>query len=164
MSLIRALSWRNGSPRGVVSVSEYQAQKSEQVNPQTQDAESPESALADLTDRTLFDLQWVYFSWDVLQSGDCFCRHTELRLYSDGLADFSAYTSTTDSGDVWLFKGIALLNSNGEELFRIGQFDGPRMELTSYDYFVIRTRSKNPLIFPPQLYPIISGARIYYHC
>ena len=124
------------------------------------------SALSDRVAREPAPLQWIDFFWDVLQSGDCFCRHTNLRLYSDGLADFDAATSTTDSGDVWLFKGIALLGPSPDphELFRIPQFNGPRMELTAHDYWVFRRRQTNPLIFPGQLFPIIHSAQIYFHC
>ena len=143
---------------------EYQANEPGQIRPQTQEGTAEQFASADRVSRTLFDLQWIEFNWDVLQSGDCFCRRTNLRLYSDGLADFSAFTSTTDSGDVWLFRGIALLGSNGDELYRIGQFDGPRMDLTAHDYFVVRDRQTNPLIYPQQLFPIIHGAQMYYHC
>jgi hypothetical protein len=132
--------------------------------PQAQEDTSAQFAPADRVNRTLHDLQWIEFTWDVLHSGDCFCRQTNIRLYSDGLADFSAFTSTTDSGDVWLFKGIALLGVNGDELYRIGQFDGPRMELTAHDYFVVRDRQTNPLIYPQQLFPIIHSAQMYYHC
>ena len=122
------------------------------------------SAVPDRMERADEPLQWVDFFWDVLQSGDCFCRRTNLRLYSDGLGDFSAFTSTTDSGDVWLFKGLALLNSNGQELFRIGQFNGPRMDLTAHDYFVSRARFSNPLVFPQQVFPLIDSVRMFFHC
>jgi Family of unknown function (DUF6294) len=133
--------------------SEYEAQEREEL-----------SAPADRMERAPVELQWLDFYWEVLSSGDCFCRRVSLRLYSDGLGDFSAFTSTTDSGDVWLFKGIALLNVYGEELFRIGQFNGPRMELTAHDYFVYRSRQTNPLIFPQQLFPLIRSVRMHYHC
>jgi hypothetical protein len=120
------------------------------------------SASPDRMDRPAAPLQWVDF-WDVLSSGDCFCRHTNLRLYSDGLGDFQAFTSTTDSGDVWLFKGLALLNSSGPELFRIGKFNGPRMDLTAHDYFVSRARFSDPLVFPQQLFPLIASVTMYCH-
>jgi|SRR5580704_5431360 hypothetical protein len=141
-----------------------QPHEAETYRPEVQEDISAEFAPADRVSRTLHDLQWIQFNWDVLQSGDCFCRQTNIRLYSDGLADFSAFTSTTSSGDVWLFRGIALLGVNGDELYRIGQFDGPRMELTAHDYFVFRDRQTNPLIYPQQLFPIIHSGHIYYHC
>lgn len=126
--------------------------------------EGVHAALSERFERSHTALQMIDVHWDVLQSGDCFCRHVNLTLYSDGLADFDAYTSTTDSGDVWLFKGIALLGTNGDELFRIPQFDGPRMELTAYDYFVVRRRQTNPLVFPQQLFSIIGSVQMFFHC
>jgi hypothetical protein len=109
-------------------------------------------------------LQSKTWTWGVLSKGDCFCRHAALTLYEDGLGHFSAWTSTTSSGDVWLFKNIRLLGVHGDELYRIGQFNGPRMELTNRDYFVIRARQTNPLIFPQQLFPLIHSVTLRSHC
>jgi hypothetical protein len=146
-------------------MAEYQAPESEEVMPQAREGQ-PGSAVADRVGRTAAPLQWINVSWDVVQSGDCFCRQASMNLYSDGLADFSAYTSTTDSGDVWLFKAFILFGPgpNASELYRIGQFDGPRMELENSDYFVIRTRQSNPLIYPQQLFPLIQSVSMEYHC
>jgi hypothetical protein len=104
-----------------------------------------------------------FWTWDVIQRGDCFCRRALLTLWSDGLGAFTAFTSTTSSGDVWIFRSIRLLGPYGE-IFRMGQFNGPRMELTAHDYFVLRDRYTTPLVFPQQLFPIIQSVNMYCSC
>lgn len=121
-------------------------------------------ASGNLTEFTDRDLRWKSWTWGRIEIGDCVCRDAELTLYSDGLAYFSAYTSTSDSGDVWLFKGLALLDSNGFELYRIPQFNGPRMEVEGFQYFIIRARDSKPLIFPQQIWGLVHGVTMYYHC
>lgn len=134
----------------------------EQVKVEEESIES--FALGERTEFVPRDLQWKTWSWGRITKGDCVCRDASLTLYSDGLADFSAWTSTSSSGDVWLFKGLALLGPYGDELYRIGQFNGPRMELENYDYFVIRDRQSRPLFFPQQLWSVIQGVNMIYHC
>jgi Family of unknown function (DUF6294) len=146
---------------------EVKPQAQEAVEPQAHEEEVERTALADQVELEALErleLATKNFTWGVLSKGDCFCRHAALTLYSDGLGHFTAWTSTTSSGDVWLFKGLALLGFHGDELYRIGQFNGPRMELTNYDYFVIRARQTNPLVFPQQLFPIVHSVRMHYHC
>jgi hypothetical protein len=130
-----------------------------------EDDEEEFSALAVRVDHApITALEWKDYYWEVVERGDCFCRRAVLRLYSDGLASFQAYTSTTSSEDVWLFTGLALENIHGGELYRISQFNGPRMDLTNHDYFVLRDRQTSPLIFPSQIYAHIYGVRMYAHC
>jgi Family of unknown function (DUF6294) len=155
------------APRRIVPVGDVDERGQQKVEPQAQDDEVEGSALAEKFEPDALErvaLTWTDWSWEVVASGDCFCRRAILRLYSDGLADFQAYTSTTSSGDVWLVKGLALLGVHGDELYRIGQVNGPRMELTAYDYFVVRSRHTNPLVFPQQLFAMIHGVRMHYHC
>ncbi|RYE39914.1 MAG: hypothetical protein EOP24_42755 [Hyphomicrobiales bacterium] len=109
-------------------------------------------------------LQSKSVTWGRLDSGDCTLRNARLTLYSDGLADFTASVSTDDSGDVWLFRALRLLNARGEELGRIGQFNGPRMGTEHFDYFVSRTRPVNPLVYSGQLFAVIARVSMVYHC
>ena len=100
-----------------------------------------------------------YWTWNTINHGDCKMTNAVLWLSSDGTGRFAAYTITTDDGDVWLVQGLALLDNNGVELYRIPQFDGPRMSWADSYYPVDQN-----VLFPAYLFTSIRSIRMYHHC
>src|SRR5437764_13092435 len=52
------------------------------------------------------DLITHWWSWGQINHGDCTMSNATLWLSSDGTGRFYAYTKTSDSGDVWLFRAL----------------------------------------------------------
>ncbi|MFD5417415.1 DUF6294 family protein [Streptomyces sp. NPDC127069] len=104
------------------------------------------------------------FTWGRLTAGDCTLKFANMTLWSDGLADFNANVTTSSHNDVWIVKGLALIGSEGHELSRIPKFDGPNMVVSNFDYYISRFRQLNPLSYPTQLFPLITGVTMFYHC
>ena len=100
-----------------------------------------------------------YWTWGDITHGDCVCNSATLWLSSDGTGRFYAYTKTDDSGDVWLFQGLALLDNNGVELYRIPQFDSPTMEWEDSWY-----TTDVHVLFPAYLFSSIVSITMYHHC
>ena len=107
----------------------------------------------------LHDITTNWWSWNTISDGDCKMTNAVLWLSSDGTGRFAAYTITNDDGDVWLVKGLALLDNNGVELYKIPQFDGPTMSWENSYYPV-----DHNVTFPAYLFPYIKSITMYHHC
>lgn len=123
---------------------------------------SEESAeLGDLrAERVGGDYQTTTITFPRIDDGDCTLFPSTFYLYSDGEAEFVGVVATDSSGDVWLVRGMALLDRNGVELYRIPQFNGPSMQVTDYNYHF----NKYPLYYPSYLFPYVTNAQMYHHC
>jgi len=111
-------------------------------------------------ERTAADYQTTTITFRRIDDGDCTLFPSTFWLYSDGEAEFRGAVATDSSGDVWLVRGMALLDRNGVELYRIPQFNGPRMDVTDYNYpFHVY-----PLYYPSYLFPHVTNAQMYHHC
>jgi hypothetical protein len=106
------------------------------------------------------DVQDKTFHWDVIADGNCFLRHAEVSIFSDGRCIFYGESSTTNAGDDWLIRGLAFIDVNGTELWRMPQFDGPVMVLADFDYIIYR----NDLAIPPYIFPYVTSVTMYHHC
>jgi hypothetical protein len=95
-----------------------------------------------------------------IDDGDCTLFPSTFWVYSNGTAALQGYVATDDSGDVWLVRGMALLDRNGVELYRIPQFNGPEMDMPDHNYAF----NAYPLYYPAYLYPYVTNARMYHHC
>lgn len=103
----------------------------------------------------------ISFSFGRIDESACTLYPSTLTLYSNGAAEFHATGVASDnSGDVWLIRGMALLDRNGVELYRIPQFNSPQLDLEDHNY----PWDVTGLYFPPYLYPYITKARMYHHC
>jgi hypothetical protein len=105
------------------------------------------------------DLVTHYWTWGEINHGDCTMSNATLWLNSDGTARFYAYTKTNDSGDVWLFRALSLLDNNGVSLYNIPQFNSPRMEWEDSWY----TTDIN-LVFPNFMFWNIVSVNMTHHC
>jgi Family of unknown function (DUF6294) len=111
---------------------------------------------------TAFDAPGVithYWTWGQINHGDCVMSNATLWISSDGTARFYAYTKTDDSGDVWLFRRLGLLDRNGVELYGIPQFNSPRMEWEGSWY-----KTEVNLFFPAYIFASVAGANMTHHC
>jgi hypothetical protein len=106
------------------------------------------------------DVQSKTFHWGVITDHHCFLRDAEVTIWSDGRCHFWGRSSTTDAGDVWLIKGLAFLDANGTEMWRMPQFDGDVMTLASFDYFIDRV----DLAIPQYIFPFVTSVNMYHHC
>ncbi|MCW2900175.1 MAG: hypothetical protein JWO67_2440 [Streptosporangiaceae bacterium] len=107
-----------------------------------------------------YDAESVTIRFGRIDDGDCTFHWSILWLYSDGQAALQGYVATDSSGDVWIVRGMALLDRNGVELYRIPQFNGPQMDMPDHNYAF----NAYPLYYPSYLYPHIVNARMYHHC
>jgi hypothetical protein len=105
------------------------------------------------------DVTTNWWSWGTINHGDCKMDDAVLYLSSDGTGIFTAYTITTDDGDVWIVEGLGLLDNNGVELYRIPKFDGPRMSFADSYYPVHQNVN-----YPAYLMPSVTQIRMYHHC
>jgi hypothetical protein len=105
------------------------------------------------------DVQTKWWSWNPLTQGDCTMDDATIWLSSDGTGIFSAYTKTSDDGDVWIVQALALKDNNGVALYTIPKFDGPTMSWEDSWYTVHQN-----LNFPAFLWSSIVSVGMTYHC
>lgn len=100
-----------------------------------------------------------YWTWGQINHGDCTMSNATLWLSSDGTGRFYAYTKTSDSGDVWLFRRLGLLDNNGVELYGIPQFNSPRMDWEGSWY-----TTDVHVLFPAYIFSSITKINMTHHC
>lgn len=106
------------------------------------------------------ELEHFIIGFGRIDDGACTLFPSSFWVYSNGTAALQGYVATDDSGDVWLVRGMALLDRNGVELYRIPQFNGPQMDMPDHNYVF----NAYPLYYPDYLYRYITNARMYHHC
>jgi hypothetical protein len=95
-----------------------------------------------------------------IADGDCFMRNAQVTISNNGNCYFYGVTSTRHAGDVWLVKGLAFIDVNGLELWRMPQFDGPVMTQDNTDYIF----SREDLAFPAYIFQYTTNIIMYHHC
>ena len=106
------------------------------------------------------DVQMKTWHWGEIDEGDCFLRDAEVSIFSDGRCHFWGESSTNDAGDVWLIKGLAFIDANGIELWRMPQFEGPVMTLADMNYIIHR----EDLAIPQYIFPYVTSVNMNYSC
>jgi len=103
--------------------------------------------------------QSTTWTWNSISAGACTMNNATITLHSTGAANFSGEMTSPNYGDVWIVQGIALIDANGLELFRIAQFDGtPNYMPGSVDYLAAT------VFFPAYMYSYVSSLVMYPHC
>ena len=100
------------------------------------------------------------FDWDDIHHADCLMTGAFLILRPDGTGRFGSFVQTNDSTDVWLVRGLALIDNHGLELWRIPQFNGPEMTVDDHVYAFF----KEDIFFPAHLWPSINSINMIHHC
>jgi hypothetical protein len=122
--------------------------------------ESNPKESAELADERSAEIDSGQWSWGDIHQNDCAMTGAFLILRSDGTGRFGSFVQTSDATDVWLVRGLALLDNHGVELWRIPQFNGPEMTQDNHQYAFFNEN----LFFPAHLFPFIISIRMYYHC
>jgi hypothetical protein len=92
------------------------------------------------------------FGWGTMSTGHCQMDDAHIWIYPNGQLWFTAYTSTSSSGDVWIINWIKLHDASGNQVGdTIGKHDGQNMVWEDNSY---------PFTFNVQITGGISGARL----
>lgn len=112
------------------------------------------------TEHEIESIAWKNFTWPEMRNHDCTMWDASIIMFSDGRGRFFSHVRTSDADDVWIIKGIALLDNHGIELWRTPKFVGPNMVIDNFHYIF----TVDPVFFPAHLFDSIASLIMYHHC